>query len=98
MNTLVELSSFKNGLPYAFDKKMVCPLCSISTISNWKSERQINEPVFLIIRTNKTTNQKFLGCPNFPKCKHSDDILSIRKEKQENERFNFDWNDELRDF
>jgi ssDNA-binding Zn-finger/Zn-ribbon topoisomerase 1 len=28
----------------------------------------------LIIKTNSHTDEQFLGCPNFPKCRHTQEI------------------------
>jgi ssDNA-binding Zn-finger/Zn-ribbon topoisomerase 1 len=30
------------------------------------------KPVFLVRKTNKKTGDWFYGCPNFPKCKYSE--------------------------
>lgn len=38
-------------------------------------------PVYLMKRFNKITNDWFWGCPNFPKCKYSENRSKTRKEK-----------------
>jgi ssDNA-binding Zn-finger/Zn-ribbon topoisomerase 1 len=60
--------------------------------------REITNPVFLIVRTNKKTDTKFLGCPNFPNCKHSDDTASTKRYKVKMKIFEIDWEDELRPY
>ena len=92
-----------NGRPYSKNAKMVCPNCSkyirtagLPGYSYPKAE--ITSPVFLILKENKKTGQQFLGCPNFPTCKHSDDIFSVRVAKIQGKFFNIDFDDELRPF
>lgn len=93
-------STFDHGKPYAYDGKLVCPNCSkFEGFPGFCSlEAKITEPVYLIVKINNSTKQKFLGCPNFPKCKCSADVYSIRKEKQDARVFNIDYDDELRPF
>lgn len=97
-------SSFEHGLPYAYGGKMVCPKCSkfegVPETCTWPA--RITIPVFLMVRVNKTLGQKFLGCPNFPKCKCSADVYSVRVAKRRArvlERvLNIDYDDELRPY
>lgn len=35
---------------------------------------QCELPVKLIVRTNRTNGSQFLGCPNWPKCRHTQGI------------------------
>lgn len=93
-------SSFEHGRPYAYGRKMVCPACSQyeGTPGLCSSPAKITEPVYLLVKINGTTNQKFLGCPNFPKCKHSADVYSVRRAKQEARVWNIDYDDELRPY
>lgn len=39
------------------------------------------KPVFLVRRVNKRTNDWFYGCPNFPKCKHSENRPKTKAER-----------------
>lgn len=90
-----------NGYPYSYDKKMVCPYCSKHTykLDEWgMNYREITNPVFLVVRVNKTSGDKFLGCPNFPNCKHSDDTASTKKHKAKMRIYEIDWEDELRPY
>ena len=40
--------------------KMGCPNCGIATR--------------LIVRVNSSTEEQFLGCPNWPKCSHTQNV------------------------
>lgn len=40
--------------------EILCPKC--------------DAPPKLIIRTNRANDSKFLGCPNFPECRHTQPI------------------------
>lgn len=92
-------SSFSHGRPYAFCGKMVCAYCSkYQDAKTGLIEYAITEPVFLIVKVNKKSGEKFLGCPNFPKCKYSEDVLSIRQWKTRIKDFSFDYSDELRPY
>jgi hypothetical protein len=55
------------------DGKRTCPNCSEYTgmEASWLDPPKLVTPVFLVERINKTSNEKFWGCPNFPKCKYS---------------------------
>lgn len=98
------IDRFENGLPYSKNGKMICPRCSKIFRTPYSydpigpDKLEIIEPVFLIVKENKKNGQKFLGCPNFPKCKHSDDILSVRLDKIRNRVYNIDYDDELRPY
>jgi hypothetical protein len=91
------ISSFRHGAPYAHNKKLVCPRCSQFEEEPGRSGK-ITKPVFLVVRVNKKTGQKFLGCPNFPGCKYSTDVYSVRVSKQQLRNLNIDYADELRPF
>jgi hypothetical protein len=90
------ISSFRYGVPYAYNRKLVCPRCSRFEEEPGRPAKII-KPVFLVVRVNKKTRQNFLGCPNFPKCKHSADVYHVRVSKQER-NLNIDYTDELRPF
>lgn len=93
------VSSFKYGRPYAFDKRLVCPKCSeFEDAKTGLIEYAITKPVFFIVKINKKTKQKFLGCPNFPKCRCSNDVFTVRQAKTKIKNFCFDYNDELRPY
>lgn len=98
------IDRFENGYPYSKNRKLVCPRCSkvFRTPDPWNiigsDKLKIIEPVYLVVKENTKNNQKFLGCPNFPKCKHSDDILSVRLDKIRNKVSNIDYDDELRPY
>ncbi len=58
------------------ENKVTCPECTkIVRYLPWHDPLGAQpvevEPVFLVRRINKRTNDWFFGCPNFPKCKHS---------------------------
>lgn len=94
------MDSFRHSLPYAKDNKLVCPNCSkyIGHPDSWLDEVKITEAIFLVVRVNKQTGEKFLGCPNFPKCKHSEEIYSKRVVRNRIRNFNIDYEDELRPY
>lgn len=91
----------ENGYPYSYGGDMICPYCSKFTHKADEynhSYREITNPVFLVVRVNKTSGVKFLGCPNFPNCKHSDDTASTKREKTKRKIYEIDWEDELRPY
>lgn len=95
------MDRFNYGNPYSKDGKMICPNCSKfegHAFGVYPDHAVITEPVFLVVRTNKATDEKFLGCPNFPHCKHSDDTASMKRHKAKMRIFEIDWEDELRPY
>ena len=68
------------------DDKLTCPHCTkIMRYIPWHDSLgsqpvEVN-PVFLIRRVNKRTNDWFFGCPNFPKCKYSKNRPKTKQEK-----------------
>lgn len=48
----------------------------------------------MVIRSNKKDNSKFWGCPNFPKCKGTRDVMGRSKEEREEKQKLNDWYDQ----
>lgn len=59
--------------PVRHDGKRTCPNCSTYTgmEASWLDPAKMVTPVYCVERTNKSTGEKFWGCPNFPSCKYS---------------------------
>jgi len=51
--------------------KPYCPSCTGDLSYRGTEGYFAKDPVFLIKRNNRNTNDWFWGCPNFPRCKHS---------------------------
>lgn len=65
------------------NNRPVCPLCS--HITKWYSSTSLDhpvevEPMFLVKRVNRHTNDWFWGCPNFPRCRHTENRPPTREE------------------
>ena len=68
------------------DGKRCCPECTkIVRYLPWHDPLGAQpvevKPVFLVRRVNKRTNDWFFGCPNFPKCKHSENRPKTKAER-----------------
>lgn len=53
--------------------KRTCPSCSEYTgmEASWSDPPKLVKPVYCVERVNRATQEKFWGCPNFPKCRYS---------------------------
>lgn len=64
-------------------KKRFCPKCT--KIEHFPFDctyaGKTSNPIYLVKRTNKDTKDWFWGCPNFPKCKYSENRPLTREEK-----------------
>jgi hypothetical protein len=72
MNDRTIWSDYLMG-PIAHNGKLICPYCSKTKgiWGSWYAPEELVEPLFLVEKLNSKTQQKFFGCPNFPKCKYS---------------------------
>ncbi len=66
------------------DHKIYCPNCTqliYSPTDYYRSHKYSKNPIFLVKRINKKTNDWFWGCPNFPKCKFSQNRPETSEER-----------------
>lgn len=63
-------------------RKRYCPKCTeVHHLPHDATYAGVSKnPVFLVRRTNKKTNDWFYGCPNFPKCKYSENRPKTHQE------------------
>jgi hypothetical protein len=74
------------GTVHTVDGKRVCPDCTkITRCLPWHDPLGAQpvdvEPVFLVKRINKRTGDWFYGCPNFPRCRHSENRPKTKAER-----------------
>lgn len=61
-----------------------CPKCTKVVYSSYDSTYAgySEEPIYLVKRINSNTKDWFWGCPNFPKCKYSENRPLTDKERK----------------
>lgn len=60
-----------------------CPRCTV--VVHFRGDYTYGgcskNPIYLVKRKNKTTNDWFWGCPNFPECKYSENRAKTARER-----------------